>query len=724
MTHKELFGNAQWLCMDKPCDAALFRSVFESKNANKAEIIICGLGYFKLYINGKRVGNDEFVPANSDYHDRPDMTLEYPLSDEFSHRIYCMKYDIKDYLTDGENVIGVMVGGGFYHQLLRNAEGKMSFGNIKLCYKINIDENEILSDRKTVKCQTGFFKASNLFFGEYLDYTNFDRKWNTKDADENGWETPRSVCAPKSEYLIQDCPTDKVKEILKPQLVKNFGEYSVYKIEKNISGYPVIKCTKPGEKIVIECTEEIDENCNLDNTSVGWGEQTQKLTFITDSEEIYHPHFCWAGFRYFSLTNNAEPVEVRFIHADVDVTSDFECSDETLNWYYKTFVNTQLSNMHGCVPSDCPHRERLGYTGDGQLTCDAVMTEFDAESFYRKWIQDILDCQDKNTGHVQHTAPFGGGGGGPIGWGGAIIKVPYTFFRHYGNKEDLEKVFPRMDLFVDYIESHTENGLIVREEKDGWCLGDWCAPTSIEIPEEYVNTTMFITQLKMMIFCAKNIGKNYEKYEQLIKLHSDAIINKYFDKNTNSFFNDIQGADSFAIDCGIANENTIKNVVRKYTEKTEFDTGIFGTDVLMNALYSTGNGNLATEILANKNESSFDFMRRSGATTLWENWNGEASHSHPMFGAATAYLFSGILGIKQNENSVRYDEITIEPVFADCLDFAKGFITTPHGKISVEWKKENGKITAEIELCDNIKAVFKNGEKIVELTAGKNQVII
>ncbi|MBP9988059.1 MAG: family 78 glycoside hydrolase catalytic domain [Ruminococcus sp.] len=724
MTHKELFGDAQWVCMGKPCDAALFRSTFENKNSDKAEIIICGLGYFKLYINGRRVGNDEFVPANSDYHDRADMTLNYPLSDERTFTIYCMKYDIKKYLTEGENVIGVAVGSGFYHQIIRQAEGNTSFGNIKLCYKIILDDKEILSDCKKIKCQTGFFKKENLFHGEMLDYTNFDRKWNTAEADENGWENTFSVNAPKSNYLIQNCPTDKVIEILKPELVKNFGDYSVYKIEKNISGYPVVRCKKSGEKIELECAEEIFADGNTDNTSVGYGHQRQRMTYITDSEEIYHPHFCWFGFRYFSLTNNAEPVEIRVIHSDIKVTSDFECSDETLNWYYKAYINTQLSNMHGCVPSDCPHRERLGYTGDGQLTCDVVMTELDTEVFYRKWIRDIVDCQDKNTGHVQHTAPFGGGGGGPVGWGGAIIKVPYIYYRHFGNKSELENIFPRMDLFVDYIENRCENGLIVREEKDGWCLGDWCTPENIKIPEEYVNTTMFISQLKMMIFCAKTLGKDCKKYEALIDSHSRAIKEKYFDETSGDFFNDINGANSFAIDCGIAEEKTLENTVKKYSNLMQFDTGIFGTDILLNTLYSSGNGNLATALLANKNEVSFEFMRKNGATTIWENWNGEASHSHPMFGASTLYLFSRVLGIRQTENSVCFDSVTIEPVFADCLNFAKGFITTPHGKISVDWKRNNDKIIVEIELCENVKAKFKNNEKTVVLSAGKNKVII
>ena len=719
MTHREMFSGAYWLMPQTETDAALFRSEFKAEKGEKAEITISGLGYFILYINGRRVGSDEFVPAVSDYHDRPDMTLGYPLNDEQSHRIYCLKYDISDYLCDGTNVIGVMVGGGFYHQTMRCAEGTANYGRIKLCYKIDFGTRLVISD-KNVMYKKGFFRQSNLFFGEIHDYTGFDRNWNTVNAEKKGWRRVLVGVAPKSDYLIQTCPADKVAEILKPELVKNFGEYSVYKIAKNISGYPVIK-TKAGETVELECAEEVFPDCNLDNNSVGHGSQRERFTFTADRDGEYHPYFCWYGFRYFSLTNNAEPVEIRFIHADTDVTSSFECSDETLNWLWKTYINTQLSNMHGSIPSDCPHRERLGYTGDGQLTCDAVMTQLDVQSFYRKWIYDICDCQDITTGHVQHTAPFQGGGGGPAGWGGAMINVPYMFYRNYGDVDFLRELFPNMDKFTDYMESRTCDGLIVTEEPDGWCLGDWCTPEKIAIPEPLVNTAMYIVQLERMAEMAGVLGKSAEKYNRLIQLHREGLKKKYF--RDGSFADGIQGADAFALQCGLGDEKLFAKLCEKYEKLGEFDTGIFGTYILLDVLYNGGNGALANKLLANKKTVSFDYMRRAGATTIWEYWYGKASHSHPMFGASTVYLFRNILGIAQTDGSVCYDSVVISPVF-DGLDFANGYITTPHGKIGVDWKRDGEKINVEIDLCEGVKAEFVFGDRTKKLEAGINRIVL
>ena len=694
MTYRELYGDARVLSPVDDADAGLFRGVFTAEANKPAEITICGLGFFVLYINGKRVGEDEFVPPFSDYHDRPDMYLSYPLHDVWSHRIYSMRYDITSYLVDGENVIGVMVGGGSYHQTLRVGEGNVSYGKIKLFYRIRQGDREIVSDG-SVRFQKGFFRFANLYHGEVHDFTGFDRNWNTAQASEEGWEKSRVAVPPKSEYYIADCPVDKVQEILTPTIVKDFGEYTVYALPRNITGYPVICCDTPGETVFLECAEELHADGTLDNTSVGYGKQRQTATFITDDETEYHPVFCWYGFRYFTLTNNAKPDHVRVIFSDVPCTSGFECSNDNLNWYYNAFVNSQQGNMHGSIPSDCPHRERLGYTGDGQLTCDAVMTVFDASPFYRKWLRDIWDCQDPFTGHVQHTAPFCGGGGGPAGWGGAIIVVPYTYYKHYGDRELLAEYYPRMELFVRYMESRCENGLVVREEKDGWCLGDWCAPEKVRLPEPFVNTSMFIRQLRMLCCCGEAIGKDVQAYRRLIEEHMSALCDTYL--HDGCFLAGDQGADAFALDCGIENEQIMESLLRKYSAADDLDTGIFGTDILMRVLFSQGESDLAVRLLGGDGEVSFGHMRKHGATTIWENWNGESSHNHPMFGAAVVTLFRYILGIGQPEDCVGFRHVTLSPVFPKSLSYAKGFVTLPQGKLSVSWERIDGQIRLNVQ---------------------------
>lgn len=253
-------------------------------------------------------------------------------------------------------------------------------------------------------------------------------------ADEltanSGFQNVIKAPAHETQFFIQDCPADRAERAIKPAKLFDLGEVSIYDMGENISGYPVVAATVDGANITVRCSEEINPDGTLNFDSCDRGQiQKDEYRNAKKGEECM-PWFTWHGFRYFELTNNAEPVRCEVIHSDCAVTSSFESGSEMLNWLYDAYIRTQLSNMHSGVPSDCPHIERLGYTGDGQLCCEAAMMLLDSQKFYKKWLEDISDCQSIGNGHVQHTAPFMGGGGGPAGWGGAIAVVPYEMYKY------------------------------------------------------------------------------------------------------------------------------------------------------------------------------------------------------------------------------------------------------------------------------------------------------
>ena len=231
------------------------------------------------------------------------------------------------------------------------------------------------------------------------------------------------------------------------------------------------------------------------------------------------------------------------------------------------------------------------------------MTCFDAESMYRKWIRDIADCQDIFNGHVQHTAPFYGGGGGPGGWGGAMVIVPYAFYKHYGDKALLEKYYPNMLNYLDYMENHSEKGLVVREELAGWCLGDWCSPKDKNlIPEPFVNTYFYLKTIKMTIEIADIIGKPNKELKARYEKVKKAFVDKYYDKKTCTFYKSTEACDAYGFDLGLGNEKTLKAIVDKYEKLGEFDTGIFGTDILIRTLCENGHKDLAFKLLTSEKE--------------------------------------------------------------------------------------------------------------------------
>ena len=267
-----------------------------------------------------------------------------------------------------------------------------------------------------------------------------------------------------------------------------------------------------------------------------------------------------------------------------------------------------------------------------------------------------------------------------------------------------------------------KNVLTVREEKDGWCLGEWCTPQKVTIPEPFVNTTMFISQLRMLAFCAKELGEDAQKYLSLIESHAQAVKDAYMQDG--SFCGGVQGADAFALDCGLGDERTLRALMDKYLSLGEFDTGIFGTPILLRTLFENGFETLAYKLLTNTKDGSFDAMRRGGATTLWENWNGKASHNHPMFGAGTVCLFRYLLGIRQADNASGMHSFVIEPVYPDGLSFAEGSVTTPRGKIAVRWKKQSDGIRIQIRLCPGVQAVFRSGGSEHSLDTGDNEFTV
>ena len=202
-----------------------------------------------------------------------------------------------------------------------------------------------------------------------------------------------------------------------------------------------------------------------------------------------------------------------------------------------------------------------------------------------------------------------------------------------------------------------------------------------------------------------------------------AIMTSYFNKWDGNFLGNVQGANAFAVDIGLGDHRTYPELVKRYSKLEEYDTGIFGTDVLTRVLFEHGDGELATKLLASTKTHTFEGMRRTGATTLWEYWpeaNRHRSLNHPMFGAVVAYLFDHILGIDQPKDSSGYDTLTIAPVIPDVLQFAEGYRTLPCGQVGVKWEKADNAVKFCITLPQGVTARFRYGDAEQELHDAEN----
>lgn len=638
-----VFQGARWVQFGGEIHSVIARCDFVADKKSPTELVVSGLGFCDVYINGKSISDRVLAPAWTNYVKSATHTMSYPIFDTMTNRILYERIDVSRFIRKGKNTIVFHIGGGWFTQRECLNEGVKSYGDLMLCFKLTQGDKILAVSDKSVKYRKSFVQRANLYYGEDQDARLGGYDFSDTFECTDGWANADVISDPVSILQEQDCLPDRIIRELNPECIFRRGDYAVYDIGENITGYPVVEFIDDaymGESCTIRFAEELNDDGSLAFHSAGGEFRMQKDTFIHDNKcKEYYPRFTWHGARYFDVLGRVNVKEYRVSHTDMKPIVKFKSSNETLQWIFDAYIRTQLSNVHGCVPSDCPHRERLGYTGDGQLTADVVMTCFDAEKMYRKWMQDIADCQDIYTGHVQHTAPFYGGGGGPGGWGGAMVIVPYTFYKHYGDKSVLEKYYPNMLMYLDYLQSHSDNGIVMSEELGGWCLGDWCSPKDRNlIPEPFVNTYFYLKTLSMTIEIAELIGKPSKELKARYKDVKRVFTDKYYDKKTSTFCCSVEACDAYGYDLGLGNEKTLEAIVNKYERLGQFDTGIFGTDILLRTLCENGHTDLAFKLLTNEKENSFYNMKKHGATTLWENWDGAHSHSHPMFGAVVKYL--------------------------------------------------------------------------------------
>ena len=699
----------QWIGCET-CEAPLIAGEFYLEETCKLSINICGLGFFELYINGKKVSEDLFVPVWSDYSSRNGQRLKYPINDQRSYQVYYCTYDLSEYVQKGKNTIEVLLGNGWYNQTMRMAEGEMWYGLPKLWFEMFRDGEAFVSSGTWLKWRPSYIVSNNVYFGEAQDFS----------AEEQDWKAVEQVEAPEGELKPQQCPADRViREIVPTYLCEKDGR-KVYDAGENITGWAVFtECGAKGDKITLRYAEEVYPDGELNFESTGTLKQVQSDSFVSaGKKDLCVPHFTWHGFRYFDVEGPVENLRVQVVHSDVDVTGSFRCSDENINWMVEAYIRSRLGNMHCGVPSDCPHRERLGYTGDTQAICGTDFWMLDADLFYRKWMDDVAAGQCRISGHVQHTAPVYGGGGGPGGWGGAMVLVPWEHYRRYGDKKVLEQYYPNMCNYIRYMYSRCdETGLVVREEERGWCLGDWCAPERVDLPTTLVNTYYLVRCLMIVREVAEILGCECPYTAEDVAKTKQSLIDNFYKEENNHFFDGIQGADAFALDIGLGNQEMAAEMAKCYQENPAFDTGFLGTGILIRQLFNQGDGETAITLLKSEAEgTSYGWQRKQGATTLWERWNGHESHNHPMFGSPIQMLFEGLLGIQSE------DGLKIEPLLTKQLDWVEASADTKFGKIKIKWSREGEKVTLEVDAPCEAELILKN-EKL-NVKAGANQCYI
>lgn len=684
-----------------------------NKPVKKATVYISGLGFYELYINGKKIGDQVLAPAVTNYDKRPLIKLLYPYDDQSTQRVLYNSFDVSDGINQQDNTIGVLLGNGWYNQRDRTVEGKMWYDLPKLIFQLEIvytdgTKQMVVSDG-TWKTTTGPLVKDGIFSGEQYDARLLLDEWNKPAYNDAGWKSAKLVTPPSGALHAQTAPFDKVTRVLTPTFEgKVYDSVYRYHLDETVAGWANINVKgKAGNVIKIRYISEEGEDYG----------QWDTYTLKGGITENWEPRFTWHAFRFIEVISkdvvlNGQSIRIKDVHTAVEPNGSFECSNPLFNQINKAYIKTQLANMHGSISSDCPHRERLGYTGDGQVAIESAMLSFHLPQFYKKWFNDMDDARNHKTGFVTHSAPFGGGGGGPA-WGSAYVIMPWLYYQYYGDNQLLKQHYPGMKQWIAYLNTRTnDRGLIVREEPNGWCLGDWCTPTQIELPEPLVNTAYFYHVTTIMATIAALLGNNADRVQfERLAVKIKANFNKaYYNPAEKTYWQGRQGANVFALAFGLVPtelKEEVFNSVLSHLKKINyhFDTGILATPLLLKVLSQFNRDDVAYKLMSQQNGVGFGYLLDNKNSTLWESWDGVGSRCHPMFGSVVQWFYTALGGIKPGPDGYQHFIIAPKPLAE--LNYCKSAYNSLYGRIRSEWRKDKkGTLHLLMEIPANTSATF------------------
>ena len=697
----------QWIAPSRTTDTApMLRKAFATagNRIEQAKVFICGLGYFQLYVNDQRVGNDELVPGFTNFSHRPQLPHQsIALEDNFTgYRVLYLAYDVTDHLRKGKNAIGVLLGNGW----ARPPQDKPMAGYYcDPCLKCQLEityadgSKQIVATDNTWRTLPSPIHYNSVYHGELYDARSETEGWAGPHLDDSQWEQVACVSGPTGELSAMTAPTDKIVEVRKPKSITRLeGSTARWEVDfgTEIAGWIRFKdiVGQQGD------TLQVDYICESP-------QGTQRYVFSGKGKESYAPHFTWFTFSKAVISGierlEEANLQAEAVNTDVAPDATFHSSNPLLDNILTIWKRSQLDNMHGCIASDCPHRERHPYTGDGQIACAMVMDHFDAAAFYNKWIRDVRDAQDKTTGYVPNGAPWQPGCGGGVPWGAAMNVMPWEYYVHYGDRQMLEQCYEPMKAQVGYMRTWlTHEGIMFQKRSNVgsqeplyWLnLGDWCPPYQ-NPRDELVHTFYLWYCTHITAATASVLGKNQEAraYADMAE-QTAAAFHRVFWNEQEHTYGDF-GSNVFALCMGVPAERQqdVVNALRQeieVTHKGHLHTGIMGTRFLFETLARFGMNQLAYEILNKTDFPSFGHWIAQGATTTWEQWDGGNSHNHPMFGGGLTWYASTLAGIHTDHNRPAYRHVTICPQLPDGLSHVDYSKHTPYGLLRSHITREDG----------------------------------
>ena len=707
--------SARWITPHDPgISSPILRKEFTlRKPIQRAFAFVSGLGYYELSLNGKKVGHHVLDPGWTEY----------------DKRVLYATYEVGAQLREGANAAGIMLGNAYYTLSKSDTAGNRYTAALrnpgppkKAILQLVVEytdgtTQQIVTDRSW-KSSAGPITYNHFYGGEEYDARLEQEGWNRPGFDDSSWR-PVSVANNSATLDAQLLPSIQVVDSVEPVTRTHPapGVY-LYDLGQNLPGWARIRVRgNRGTVVTIRSAETLNDQRfpkplepgdTLSMKHAYHANVYARYTLRGGGEETYAPRFFYKGFRYVEVTvdrpDGIDSLRVtgQVVHSGLRRNGTFASSDNLLNRIHELTRWAITANTHS-VPTDCPQREKLGYTGDGQVIAEASIHLFDMTQFYEKWLNDIADARHED-GYVPRTAPEVRAGGGP-GWGSACIFVPWDFYTYYGNPRILAEHYEVMKQWAGFLESKARDGILhpypVNDNRYDF-LGDWVPPgrgigqadrwTGPEM-RMLTNTFVYHRNIQLLAQIAGVLGHESDatRYARLAEDIETAFNQRFLHPGTNQYGDGRQPFNAFALADDLVPEArkpaVAGNIAKDIRERgVHLDTGISGTKFLFDVLTENGYVDLAYAVATQTTYPSYGYWIKNGATTLWEQWNGEYSHNHQMFGSVVAWFYKYLAGIRPLEPG--YKRIVIKPYPPGDLKQLSATLETVHGEVSSAWTQQ------------------------------------
>ncbi|MGI5959762.1 MAG: family 78 glycoside hydrolase catalytic domain [Massiliimalia sp.] len=685
----------------------------------QAELVVTGLGFYRLFVNGKEITKGILAP----YISNPD------------HLVYYDRYDLSQLLRAGENVIGLILGngmqncfGGYVWDFDKARWRGAPMTALWFCAKMEDGREVSFEADSSFKTHDSPVIFNDLRMGETYDARLEIPGWCEPGFDDRDWEDALPATAPRGELRLCEAEPIVSSQELRAVSIIPYQEGYLYDFGINTAGRIRLCVTgTPGQEIVLEHGEWYHDGI-LDRSNINFAdrgdpraEMVQRSRYVCrgEGEEVYAPYFSYYGFRYVyvkGITKEqavAELLTYEVMHSDLKERGSFSCSNETANLLQLFTRRSTLANFF-YFPTDCPHREKNGWTGDAALSAEHTLLNLNPETSYREWLRSIRAAQD-SRGALPGIVPTGGWGfewGNGPAWDCVLTYLPYFTWRYRGDtqmiRENATAIFRYLHFLTTLVK---ENGLI------DYGLGDWCPPgrgaDDVKSPLIFTSSVISMDIARKAAELFEVIGWTLQKEfaQKLAENLRRAVRRQLVDYATMTAMGACQTSQAMAIFYDIFEPGEKPEAFARLLELIEdcdghMDCGILGARVIFHVLSAFGHADLAFHMITRPDYPSYGNWVARGATCLWEDFQPVggtvASMDHHFFGDISSWFIQSVCGIVVNPKADDCNALEIAPHFVSELTWAEASHLAEAGKVSVRWERDGQDVVLTLEVPEGM----------------------